>query len=186
MAEELIDVLDEHGNKTGVVLPRSEVHEKELRHASVFVWIYNSKGEVLLQHRAKDKKIFSDVWDVSVAGHITAGDEPVEAAIREVSEEIGIAINPSELIQVDYTFDVAPWPPDKTHPEFCWVYILQKELDPKKLAIQYDELSAVRLESIDALEAARKQAGHEKIYANRNTRIYDVAFAEIRKRLHEG
>lgn len=186
MAEELFDVLDEQGNKTDVVLPRIEVHEKELRHASVFVWVYNSKGEVLLQHRAKDKKSFPDVWDVSVAGHIAAGDDPIETAIREVAEEIGVTISAEELVQVDYTFDIAPWLPDKKHPEFCWVYILRKDLDPTELAIQQEELTAVKVESIDAIQATRKQPGHEKIYANRTPRLYDVAFAEIRKRLQNG
>ncbi len=71
-SEEQYKILDETGKKTGQVLSKSEVHEKELRHGSVFIWIYNNEGEVLLQFRAKDKKSFPSVWDVSVAGHISA------------------------------------------------------------------------------------------------------------------
>lgn len=183
MSEELYDVLDGEGNKTGEVLPKSEVHERELQHASVFVWIYNSKGEVLLQYRAKNKRSFPEVWDVSVAGHISAGDTPLETAVREIEEEIGTHVSADELQQVDYVHDVVPWLPDKKHPEFCWVYILHTELDPSQLAIQKDELTAVKLESIDHIQSVRKQADSHTKFAARNARIYDTAFAAIKEAL---
>ncbi|MGB4759369.1 MAG: NUDIX domain-containing protein [Candidatus Saccharimonadales bacterium] len=179
--EEQYDVLDKQGNPTGEVLPKSVVHDRELLHASVFIWIYNMKGEVLLQLRAQDKKSFPGVWDVSVAGHMSAGDTPLQTAVREIKEEIGIDIHETELQQVEFTSDVVPWLPNKTHPEFCWVYILYKELDPTKLEIQEEELTGVRLESLVDIKATRLKPGSEKIYAARNPKIYDSAFNEIEK-----
>lgn len=173
--------MDEVGHKTGEALPKSVVHERELRHGSAFVWIYNHNGEVLLQLRSNDKKCFPGVWDVSVAGHISAGDTPLETAIREIEEEIGVVVRPGELTQVDFTFDVVPMQPNKTHPEHRWVYILHRELDPKDLTIQQEELNEVKLESIRDIQAQRKTPGSDAALAARNPRIYDVAFKEIEK-----
>lgn len=178
--EEQYDILDEHGNKTGEVLPKSIVHDKELLHGSVFIWIYNSKSEVLLQLRAKDKKSFPGVWDVSVAGHISAGDKPIETAVREIEEEIGVKVSPHELKQVDFVADAGRWLPSKIHPEMCWVFILHKELDPHKLNIQKEELTAIKLQLLSDIEIARKKPNGNKEYAARNSRIYDTAFDEIK------
>ena len=46
---ELFDVLDEQGNKTGKTENKKIIHEKGLWHSAVHIWIYNSKGEILLQ-----------------------------------------------------------------------------------------------------------------------------------------
>ena len=48
MKEELIDILDENGIKTGEVAPRSEVHKKGLWHRAIVVAIINEKNEILL------------------------------------------------------------------------------------------------------------------------------------------
>lgn len=181
--EEHYEILDEFGNKTGQVLPKSVVHDKELLHGSVFIWIYNTKGEVLLQLRAKDKKSFPNVWDVSVAGHISAGDTPLETAVREIEEEIGIIVTPDELTEVDFVSDVVPWADNKTHPEFCWVYILHKELSLEQLSIQEEELSDIKLQTIQEIQAFRNKPNSDKVYAARNSRIYDTAFDEILKKI---
>lgn len=184
-AEEYYDILNEDGSKTGQTLPKSAVHNKELLHGSVFIWIYNKKGEVLLQLRSKDKKSFPGVWDVSVAGHISAGDTPLEAAVREIKEEIGVDIVAEDLTQVDFMSDIVPWVPDKTHPELCWVYILHRELDLTQLAIKKSELAAVKLLPIQELQAERQKPNSHKFYAARNPRMYDIAFQEIEKKLTE-
>lgn len=179
--EEQYDILDQNGNKTGEVLPKSIVHEYELLHGVVQVWIYNGEGEVLLQLRSKSKKIFPGVWDISAAGHISAGETPLGAAIREIEEEIGIKVESEELTQVGIVYDNVPLLPDKTHPELAWVYILRKELNPQKLALQKSELDAVKLMSIREIQAQRREVNSHTVYANRNPRLYDIAFEEIER-----
>ena len=95
--DELIDILDENGNRTGRTCLKSEAHLKGLFHPTIHVWLYTSEGQVLFQKRAKDKDTFPSLWDVSVAGHIGAGEDIKIAATREVEEEIGLSIEASDL-----------------------------------------------------------------------------------------
>ena len=77
---------------TGVARPRGLVHESGDWHRSVHVWMYTESGMLLLQKRAEGKDTFPGRWDVSVAGHVTSGDSVLATALKEVREELGIAI----------------------------------------------------------------------------------------------
>ena len=87
--DELVDILTDTGELTGQKCLKSEAHQKGLYHQSVHVWFYTVEGKVLLQKRASVKKVFPNKWDVSVAGHIGAGEGIIETAMRETEEEIG-------------------------------------------------------------------------------------------------
>lgn len=95
--EELIDVLDESGNKTGEIVTRTQVHEKGLWHRIIVVSIIDKNGHILMQQRSINKDSNPGKWDVSAAGHVSSGQTSIEAAIREVSEELGIEIHEEEL-----------------------------------------------------------------------------------------
>ena len=56
----------------------------------VHLHVFNSKGEVYLQRRPDWKDIQPGKWDTSVGGHIDYGEEPEQALVREVREELGI------------------------------------------------------------------------------------------------
>lgn len=87
---ELIDVLDENGIKTGRVATRDEVHREGLWHRCIVVAIINDKNEILLQQRSHNKKKNPDMWDISAAGHISAGQDSLSAAAREINEEVSV------------------------------------------------------------------------------------------------
>ncbi len=82
MADELIDIVDENNKLTGVRKMKSEAHKKGLWHRASHVWIYNSKNELLIQLRAKDKVTDADRWDMAAAGHVGAGEETLATAVR--------------------------------------------------------------------------------------------------------
>jgi len=86
----LINVLDENGNPTGEVKTKREIHELGLWHNAAHVWIYNSHSEILMQLRSKDKDSYPGLWDISVAGHTDSGETPIQSAVREMKEEIGL------------------------------------------------------------------------------------------------
>ena len=100
---EFFDILDEKGNKTGRIKERSLVHEDGDIHGTVHIWIRRKteKGyDLLLQKRSKQKDSFPGCYDISSAGHISAGDEPLETALRELEEELGIKAEPEQLKKV--------------------------------------------------------------------------------------
>jgi isopentenyldiphosphate isomerase len=97
----LMDVLDKDGNPTGQKMSKREIHENGMWHMASWVWIYNNKGQILLQLRSQNKDNHPGEWDISAAGHVEAGETPLEAAIREVHEEIGLSVTPDQLKLID-------------------------------------------------------------------------------------
>ena len=94
---ELIEVLDENGNRTGEILTREEIHKKGLCHKIVVIAIIDVKGNILMQQRSKKRLTNPEKWDVTAAGHVSSGQTSTEAAIRETLEEVGIKVNEKEL-----------------------------------------------------------------------------------------
>src|ERR1700674_3932279 len=80
---EYVDLLDSSGRPTGRRKPKSEVHRDGDWHGAAHVWILNTEGQILIQRRSPTKENWPNLWDVSVAGHVSAGEGPVETAIRE-------------------------------------------------------------------------------------------------------
>jgi len=98
--DELIDILDQDGNYTQKVALKSKAHTHGWWHPTVHVWCYDQSGKILLQQRGKNKKTFPLKWDVSVAGHIGAGETVEQGAVREAKEEIGIEISGGKLEKI--------------------------------------------------------------------------------------
>ena len=94
---EKVDVLTSKGQPTGRTVFRCTAHSKGLWHRSVHIWIKNRKGELLLQQRSLTKQTHPGLWDISAAGHISAGDSSRSTAIREIWEELGISIDNNAL-----------------------------------------------------------------------------------------
>jgi isopentenyldiphosphate isomerase len=94
MPEELFDVCHAvDGNPTGVTAPRSVVHAEGLWHRAVHIWLFHPpSGSLLLQRRASCKDSWPDRWDISCAGHLSAGQTAIQAAVRELEEELGLVI----------------------------------------------------------------------------------------------
>jgi len=90
--EELLDVLDENGIKTGKILSRNEVHKQGLWHRIIVVAIVNEKNQILMQQRSADKDKNPNMWDISVTGHLSTGQDSLTAATREISEEVTVSL----------------------------------------------------------------------------------------------
>ena len=182
MTEEHYDVLDENGNKTGQALPKSEVHERELWHGSAFMWIYNSKGELLLQYRAADKKLYASVWDVSVAGHISAGADPLTTAVREAEEELGVRVKNEDLTSLGTCKDEDIMINGSTHREHDYIFLLPAEIKEDQLVLQQSEVTSVKWIPATRLETDLQTPDWKKHYAGRNKYIYEAAIKEVKNR----
>ena len=86
---EKFPIVDEEGHVLGSAT-RGECHSgSKLLHPVVHLHVFNSKGKVYLQRRPDWKDIQPGKWDTSVGGHIDYGEEPEQALVREVREELG-------------------------------------------------------------------------------------------------
>uniref|UniRef100_A0A7S0IRD5 Nudix hydrolase domain-containing protein n=1 Tax=Calcidiscus leptoporus TaxID=127549 RepID=A0A7S0IRD5_9EUKA len=81
----------------GVRKPRGEVHADGDWHRSVHVWLRTLDGRLLLQRRSQYKDTHPGMWDVSCAGHISAGDDSLGTARKELEEELGVSVDVSVL-----------------------------------------------------------------------------------------
>jgi len=88
---EFFDIVDENDRVIGTA-PRRECHGNPmLVHRAAHVLVFNRAGELLLQKRSPHKDIQPGKWDTSVGGHLDPGENYLEAAIREMSEELGLS-----------------------------------------------------------------------------------------------
>ena len=97
---ELLDIVDEHGNITGMVVEREEAHRRGILHRTSHVWIAREKNgqlQILLQKRSEEKDSHPGCYDISSAGHIPAGEDFISSALRELKEELGYDAKPEQL-----------------------------------------------------------------------------------------
>lgn len=86
--DELLDLVDENDQIIGTVWKREAHQNPKLIHREISVTLFNNQGEVLLQQRSLQKKNNPGSWQTSCAGHVKSGETPLQAAEREVREEI--------------------------------------------------------------------------------------------------
>lgn len=91
MANDITEVIlvDENDHPVGV-MEKMEVHKKALLHRAFSVFIYNNKGEMLLQRRAHKKYHSAGLWSNSCCSHPQPGEETLPAAEKRLFEEMGI------------------------------------------------------------------------------------------------
>ena len=118
--EEWFDVVDERDRVVGRA-PRSRVHREGLRHRAVHVLVFNRRGEIFLQQRSLAKDDFPGAWDSSAAGHVSSGDDYLPTVVREVGEELGVALDGPgvELFRLEASPETG-W-------EFCRVHLVFHE-----------------------------------------------------------
>lgn len=141
--EEIFDVLEENGEYSGKIASRGECHKYGLWHKAIAVFIINSKEQVLLQKRSKNKKMWPNMWDISSGGHVLTGEFGYQAAIRETKEELGI-----DLAEENIRFIGSVISNNKRggifDRHFNEYYIVKMEVDEKILVLQEEEVSSVK------------------------------------------
>lgn len=93
---EIWDVLDKHGNKTGRYAERGRKMATGDYHLVVHVWKRNNNGEWLIDKRALTKGTSIDGKWETTGGSAVAGDDSLTAALRETKEELGIDLDPQK------------------------------------------------------------------------------------------
>lgn len=138
---ELWDVLDEKRNPTGRTARRGDAPlPAGDYHLVVHVWIQNSRGELLLTRRTKNKT-FPLLWEVT-GGSAVSGDDSLHAALREVREETGFQLDPNcgRLICSE-----------KRKDNFLDIWLFRAELDLHNAVLQPFETCDIRWVSLHEL-----------------------------------
>ncbi len=143
---ELWEILDENGNKTGELMEKYDqrVFEKGFYHLGADVWMINSENKILIQKRAKQKRMEPNVWAMT-GGSVIVGEESINTIVRETKEELGIDINADDLKLITKF---------KTGNVWIDTYILKANYDTSKMVLQEDEVSDVKwatMQEIDEL-----------------------------------
>jgi len=96
---EILDVVNEHDEVIGQA-ERDEVHRAGLLCRLVYVCFYTASGDVILQKRSLTKKNDPGKLTTAVSGHVSSGQNYIEAAIRETLEETGLSLSEPNLISL--------------------------------------------------------------------------------------
>ena len=144
---ELIEVLDPiSGQPTDMKKPKELIHRDGDWHRAVHVWIITPKREIVLQQRSRQKENNPGLWDVSCAGHVSAGESVVDAAIRETEEDLGLTIEAAELKPMATTRESSvlnhgAYIDNEIHE----VFVVRRAIDLASLRLQPGEVDDVRL-----------------------------------------
>lgn len=98
MIEELFDVVDQQ-DRVLHQAPRSVVHAQHWLHRAAHIFVFNSRGELLIHRRSATKDECPLMYTSSASGHLAAGEDYEPAAVRELQEELGLQ-SPIEFLTV--------------------------------------------------------------------------------------
>lgn len=97
---ELWDIYDAQRRPTGRTHARGVPMRRGEYHINVFVWIFNSAGELLLTKRSPEKESYPNLWETT-GGAVLAGETSRQAIVRELREETGLCAAPEEFVFLD-------------------------------------------------------------------------------------
>ena len=147
---ESFDVLNECGEFTGKIATREECHKNGYWHRAVYAFIIDNNGNVLLQKRSANKKLWPNMWDVTVGGHVDSGEFGRQALIRETKEELGIEISDEDIKYLVGSTSINEQG-DIINKHYNECYLITKNIDVSNIVIQKEEVSEVKYFSREEL-----------------------------------
>ncbi len=155
MTQELWQLYDEQGRALeGQGANKDDTFSKALLHGAAHVWIWRSKNgkpEVLLQKRAANKRTWPNRFDISAAGHIDLGEEPLTAGVRETIEEIGLKVREGDLNLISVQRSNMSAGNGLVENEFQWLYLFELPADTD-FTLEQSEVASVEWKSVADLK----------------------------------
>ena len=161
---ELLDIVNENNMLTGKQENREVIHKEGLYHREVSIWIMNEKGELLLQRRSPTKKHSPKKWAIT-GGHVTAGEEPIYVARKEIFEEIGLNVKEEEIEILFITKLEKKISDVQYNNHFSYFYFVKTDKKISEFIIQEEELSELKYISIQELENIIKNQDEEYVFS---------------------
>lgn len=136
--EELLVLVDRADNETGH-MSKAECHDGDgLLHRAFSVFLFNDAGELLLQQRGADKRLWPMYWSNSCCSHPRKGESIEIATVRRLQDELNVAA----ILQFVYKFSyAASFGAAGSENELCSVFIGRLDSEPEANAT---EIAAMR------------------------------------------
>jgi isopentenyl-diphosphate Delta-isomerase len=99
--EEQVILVNESDHPIGM-MSKMEAHQQPILHRAFSVFIFNGKGEMLLQKRAGDKYHSAGLWTNACCSHPRPGEETALAATRRLREEMGFSTSLEKIFEFIY------------------------------------------------------------------------------------
>jgi len=142
---EFLILVDEHDKPWGK-LEKDQVHQLGLLHRAFSVFIFNTKGELLLQQRAEGKYHSAGLWTNTCCSHPRFGEDLKEAVARRLEEEMGLTCETKFIFSFIYK---SKFENGLTEHEFDHVYYGVTDDKPQP---NPSEVSHWKYMTLDALE----------------------------------
>ena len=144
--EEQVILVDKQDNQLGL-MPKMEAHERALLHRAFSVFVFNDKGELMLQQRAADKYHSPLLWTNTCCSHQRDGETNLDAGKRRLQEEMGFTCDLEEVFWFVYK---APFDNGLTEHELDHVMIGKFNDKPN---INKEEVESYKWMSLEAVKA---------------------------------
>ncbi|MFT6369034.1 MAG: isopentenyl-diphosphate delta-isomerase [Maribacter sp.] len=181
--DELLDILDTDGNPNGTKEMKSKAHRFGLFHATAHIWFYTTSRQLLIQQRGKYKDTYPLLWDVSVAGHIGAGEEIKVSAIREIEEEIGLTVQSEDLEKIGIFKSEQKHNKNLMDNEFHHTFLCILKVPLQKLIKQESEVEALDLVPLRYFEKAVLLNKTVQKFVPHRLAYYQAVIKAIKERL---
>jgi isopentenyldiphosphate isomerase len=178
--DEYIDIANEDGSLTGRKALKSKIHATGLFHHTAHLWLYTKNGHILLAQRSAKKMICPLLWDVSVAGHIDAGETPKQATVRETKEEIGLTLHETDLHSIGIFKCVQHYANGIQDNEFHNTFMAELKVPITELTPQDTEVEALKLISIATFEHLLEHIGEDLHFIASNKAYYETVLHHIK------
>ena len=127
-------------------MEKMEVHRKGVLHRAFSVFIFNSKGEMLLQRRALNKYHSAGLWSNACCSHPFPGEEIEFAALRRLNEEMGFTTRLKKAF--DFVYRIS-FENGLTENEFDHVFVGKYDEGIKP---NYEEVLDYTFRSVEAIK----------------------------------
>ena len=130
--KEILDLYNEHFELIGKTIVRGEKLNQNEYIMLAVVFIKNNEGKYLIQKTSKEKNnIFS-----STGGHVLHGENPLDAIIREIKEELNLTVQKNQLKFIDRMIF-------KDKPCIFNLFLLESDFDINQIKIQEEEVESI-------------------------------------------
>ncbi len=174
MKEEQVILVNESDEQLGL-MPKMEAHEKALLHRAFSVFVFNKKGELLLQQRASNKYHSPNLWTNTCCSHQRDGESNVEAGKRRLQEEMGFVCGLEEVFWFVYK---APFDNGLTEHELDHVLVGYFNDDP---LINKEEVESYRWMTLDDVKT--DISDHPEKYTEWFKIIFKESLLKINERI---